>query len=101
MSGVVADVEPRHEHALRAWNGYRKARTRAAAASRVSAPEHAELAQLFVRQWVRGTRVTPAHVPRVFREDRAHVLPDGLVREHRLVEIRKARFDVHRHVHAG
>src|SRR5262245_23435307 len=92
VRGVVADVEPREEDVA-------SAAARAHAAS-FREPEDAELAQLFHRQGIGGTRIAPSHVPRVLEKGRVHVLPFHRLREHRLVERAELRLDEEGKVHA-
>ncbi len=84
----VAQVQPGQHHRLCA-----AARTR----RRVD-PEDAGLPQFIRRERVGGARVAPAHVPEIFSEDGAVILPRRLRFEQRLVGLRELAADERRQI---
>ena len=82
---VIARVEPGEEHL----------------GAPVLDPVHAERLELIDRQRLRRAGVTPAHVPCVLGEHRAHVVTPNLFAEHRLVELAEAVLDADGQFHAG
>jgi hypothetical protein len=64
-------------------------------------PEGTERRHLVVGQGIGGARVAPAHVPRVFEIDDAHVVLSYLMLEHGAIEVAERRFREDRDIEVG
>src|SRR5437870_8057344 len=80
MFAVVAHMQARHKRISALAFGYalRETRYYATRLTRHRSlfdPENPKVAQLFHRQRIRRTRITPIHIPSIFEEDCAHIFP--------------------------